>query len=331
MKLFIFGSTGDLVRRKVLPALQELNKPIEIYALGRKDYTSEGYIESVCSEGRCVHEFIEKIKYIKVDFNNKNMSELFLPYLDKSNVNLFYISLPPSELGDIFNELGNLKKKGYNLRILVEKPFGNDLSHAEKLHAIINKYGLDVLISDHYLFKRNILTLHKKDFSKLKIVALETLGLERRLTYYDSTGALKDMIQSHFLNIAFKLFDDLSDFKIVKYERKQYEGYTKELGKSSDTETFVHLILESKGKTFEFMTGKAFASKVNYVEIDGKKIDIDSYENPYLEMFRRFFNSDKKDFPDFGHTLLSWKIIDVVSKINPKLGHYEKGVIFQQV
>ena len=193
----------------------------------------------------------------------------------------------------------------------------------------MTEFNLDVHISDHYLFKKNILALHKQTFSKLKIVSVEKLGLEGRASYYDSTGALKDMVQSHFLNIVFKLFDDFSDFKVIKYERKQYDGYESELGKKSDTETFVHLIIESKEKIFEFITGKAFNSKESYIEIDGKRVEIDSSENPYMEKFRRFLNSETNDFPDLEHTFLAWKIIESLPKA--KLGHYKKGINFSEM
>jgi len=262
MKLFIFGSTGDLVRRKVLPSLQSLKKnDLEIFAIGRKEFTDVLYHDFVCSD-ECDDNFKKRIHYIQADFENGNVCSSCLNILDDDRTNYFYISTPPKAFDGILASLSKLKKKGFKLKILIEKPFGKNLEHAQKLWKLIRKGNLeqDIFLSDHYLFKKNIINLGKKKFDKLSITVLEKLGLEGRTTYYDDVGALKDMVQSHFFNIVFKLIENPEELKsvvVIDYVRAQYgngtdEGYVKELGKKSQTETFIFLKLKIKKERISF-------------------------------------------------------------------------------
>ena len=76
MKLFVFGSTGDLVKRKIIPALQNLNRnDLEICALGRRDIVHEDFQEHVCEGDRCTQDFRSKIKYRKIDFEKEELSD----------------------------------------------------------------------------------------------------------------------------------------------------------------------------------------------------------------------------------------------------------------
>ena len=263
MKLFIFGSTGDLIKRKVLLSLQELRQNLEIYALGRKDITSNEYINSTC-EKRCLVEFEEKIHYLKIDFEKENLCTSCSTLFDKDKVNFIYIAMPPKFLLKIIKELSQINKK-FKLKILIEKPFGEDLESAIKLQKVIKENNLkdNVFLSDHYLFKNGIEKLNFKNFKEIKIVSVEKLGLENRIGYYDDVGALKDMIQGHFLNIIFRFISpqDLSDTRVKKLVRGQYKSYRGKLGKDSETETAIYLELENKEKEFIFFTGKKFFEK----------------------------------------------------------------------
>src|SRR3989344_3452359 len=109
MKLFILGSTGDLVKRKVLPALQELgDKSLEIYALGRKDYTDELYHDFVCGDF-CTIWFKKQLKYLQIDFDNEYLLGKCHDLLSRNEINYFYVSLPPHVLDKIFHSLGKYK------------------------------------------------------------------------------------------------------------------------------------------------------------------------------------------------------------------------------
>lgn len=329
-KLFIFGSTGDLIKRKVLLALQEI-KDLEVISVGRKEMNEEDYRKIYCSD--CDKTFLQHLHYRKIELPEKdfckNCSELF----DRQKINFVFIALPPELQENALNSLLKLKEKGINLKILIEKPFGQDLESASKLVKLIKKENLekDLFISDHYLFKSEIYDLKKIDFKSIKIVSAEKIGLERR-AHYNSVGALKDMIQSHFLNIAFKLLDnpeeEFKDFKVLKYLRGQYEGYEKELGAKSDTETFVNLIIKTKNKIFNFTTGKCLKEKEIFIELDGSKTEFLDAENSYTLMFNDFFLGKKEKFPTLENVILAWKIVKGLGQ-KPKLTIYQKGLAIE--
>ncbi|MFA5856129.1 MAG: hypothetical protein WC867_02130 [Candidatus Pacearchaeota archaeon] len=335
MKLFVFGSTGDLVRRKVFPALEKENIPdLEIYAIGRKDFNDIQFLEYACKNINL--NFKEKIRYIRIDFKKEDFN-ILLPHLDINKINYFYISLPPESIDDILYYLKNIKNKGFKIKILMEKPFGKSLEHANILKDIIINGNLekDFFISDHYLFKEGIFELKNKNFKKLKIVSIEKVGLEGRIGYYDDVGALKDMIQSHFINVLLRI-NKIKDIETLKFNEKHFGqygngvdyGYVKELGKNSYTETYVDLKFKYDNKEVQFITGKRFDKKQTFLEIDDKKIIIDE-DNPYGKLFKKFFNNKNEYFPTIDDSILAWKIISKLNKEN--LFFYPEGVNIEDI
>ena len=117
MKLFIFGSTGDLVKRKVMRALQELDKPeLEIYAIGRRELDKEAYRNFICSDW-CRPEFRKNLHYLKIEFDKFDFNE-FRGNMDKKEINYFYISLPPFMQKKAFLILDSISREGYKIQIL---------------------------------------------------------------------------------------------------------------------------------------------------------------------------------------------------------------------
>lgn len=320
--LFIYGSTGDLVKRKVIPALQKLNIQMKILALGRKELSNEEYKKIICKENECQKSFKKSISYHK-NFLEETTCKSCYNSLSKKEINFFYIPLPPKMIKNALSQIMNIKKQGFKVKILIEKPFGENLSDAKKLKHFIgkNKLKKEILLSDHYLFKKNILLLKKKNFKKLKIISLEKVGLEGRISYYDEAGALKDMIPSHFLNILFKISPNLklNKIKIVDIIRKQYRDYEKELGKKSNTETYVKIKMLIEGKEIEFETGKNFKKKESCLVIDGKKSESEN-ENSYEKVFFDFLNENWKNFPPINKSIEAWKITE---KINEEMKRRE--------
>lgn len=321
MKLFIFGSTGDLVKRKVMRALQNvhgsLGEDFNIYAVGRRDLDRKDYQNFICSDW-CDVGFRERIHYLRVDFEDLNFKG-FERNLSKDETSYFYLSLPPSEYKRVLKFLERIYLNDYEIKVLLEKPFGSSLQCALDLKNFIDNSDLKnkIFISDHYLFKENFSDL-PKNFNRVKIVSLESLGLENRVSYYDDVGALKDMVQSHFLSLLGKNLDfdlDKSKLEILDFVRGQYEGYSDELGKKSDTETFVYLRFRCSGKVFEFITGKGFSEKEGYMEVDGKKFDMGE-DNSYVEIFRRFLGSEIDGslmdvFPTVEDSVRNWEITEM--------------------
>ncbi|OHA15535.1 MAG: hypothetical protein A3H57_00250 [Candidatus Taylorbacteria bacterium RIFCSPLOWO2_02_FULL_43_11] len=331
MNLFIFGATGDLVRRKVVPALLSLNHPnLNIIALGRREFTDSMYQALVCEDDECRKKF--EPKYYKVDFGDSLVCEDCDKYLSKNETNLFYSALPPGQIEDVLKYVGLLKKGGFKVKLLIEKPFGTDLKHAKHLVSVIDQYGLqnDLFISDHYLFKDGVRKVRPRSFSKFKMVSLEDVGLEKRVGYFDRIGTLKDMIQSHFLNTIFRILNDkaeeFSDFKVDHYVRGQYLGYAKELGKKTETETYVSLGIKTKNKYLEFISGKRFDSKLGYIEIDGKRTDFGASKNDYKNVFSGFINDLRGDFATIDESILAWEIIEKIEMNKKPVVFYPIGM-----
>lgn len=320
MKLFVFGSTGDLVKRKILPALHKF-KDLELFMLGRKDLDNQKYNEEYCK--KCSEKFKLRLKYMQIEFN-KGIYQQLDSFLDKKDANYFYISMPPNFILDLIRKIKEIKENGFPVQILIEKPFGPGLREAARIKKFIKKNALtkEVYLSDHYLFKKNIHSIKKSNFKNLKIVSLEYVGLEGR-EYYDSVGAIRDMIQSHFLNILQRLVEfSERDIRIISIKLGQYRGYQKELGKKSNTETYAKIKFLLKDKVVEFETGKGYPKKENFIEIDGIRYEIISDDSDYANLFSSFFRQKKENFPDMNQAINNWRVIEKIEKKKPDIEFY---------
>ena len=325
MKLFIFGSTGDLVKRKVIPALNYVNgKDLEVYALGRRELRHEDYQDYVC-EGICKKDFKQKIRYLLLNYNLDNFCDSCLNFLDKKEINYFYIAFPPKLYKKTLISLGKIKKSGFKIKILIEKPFGKNLENAKELIKIIREFNLkkDLFLSDHYLFKENVLNLKKQNFNSTKIISTEKIGLEGRDKFYEDVGVLKDMVQSHLLNILFKFIKNKKRLKKAEIE-KFILARCEESDKNSKTPTFVYLKFKIKKESIILVSGKFMDKKETTVYIDDKKIEMGEL-NPYIILFENFFEGEKKNFPTIKNAIFAWEIIEDLEKKKPEIIYYKKG------
>jgi glucose-6-phosphate 1-dehydrogenase len=233
----IFGGTGDLTNRKLLPAFYNLlNKgtlpdAIHIIAIGRKDMSQEEYRENVAGSLRKFTHFQdavwnrlkEKVHYFQFDFaSTENFCILnsFLMELDGGNSErIYYLAVAPDYFEPIASKLKQdcMLHNKYAPRVVIEKPFGRDLASAQYLNKRIvsafseeNTYRID-----HYLGKemlQNIMVIRfantifepiwNHDYiEQVQILSSETLGVGARGGYYDKSGAARDMLQSHLLQL----------------------------------------------------------------------------------------------------------------------------------
>lgn len=320
-------------------SLVEQHPSLKIIALGRKEFIDNEYHDFVC-EGRCSESLIKNLSYKKINFDEdffKVLSEEKESF-EKNSTNYFYVSLPPFLLENTFSQIAYLKRNGYDVKILVEKPFGTDLKNANHLIELLKKENLleDIFLSDHYLFKPQIITLDRvlpKKINTVEITAFEELGLEDRAGYYDKTGALKDMVQSHLLNILFKIIpfrecEELSCINVKSFIKGQYgngkdNGYVKELGKISNTETYVKVELEINGKNIILATGKKMGRKETSIKIsENIKLDISDSLNPYILMFNEFIKQNRNFFPSLEQTILAWRITEKIENTEYKWENY---------
>lgn len=238
----IFGGTGDLTKRKLVPALYNLYKKkgvsdsFHIVAIGRRDLSREKYIETLKeslfaqnnTEADTWTDFSELVSYYKFDFeSNPSEYKIFSDYLkdiDKKSGGrgnrIFYLAIAPGLMPGVIENLhanSMIDNEGSWQRVMVEKPFGSSLESAK----ILNSKILAVLPEDrifridHYLGKDMIQNLtsirfgnsifepiwSKKYIDHIQISSAETLGVENRGSYYDQSGILRDMIQSHILQV----------------------------------------------------------------------------------------------------------------------------------
>ena len=231
--LYIFGGTGDLAQRKLLPALyrQDLlssfSKDSKIIALGTKEMTNEEYkliirnsllkYSKICDlDNNSWDRFSERISYKKI--NIKSEPDWFgFAKPNKCIGSIYYLATPPALYKEISIALQKNNLINHNSRIVVEKPIGSDYASALEINnALADGFNENQIYRiDHYLGKeavQNLLALRfanvifeniwsNSAIDNIQITVAENLSLEGRGDYYDKTGALKDMVQNHLLQI----------------------------------------------------------------------------------------------------------------------------------
>jgi glucose-6-phosphate 1-dehydrogenase len=244
LSFVIFGATGDLAHRKLVPALYSLMtsklmpKSFAIVGFGRSarddDEYRQGLRESLQDSGVRVQEsawddFASRISYVQGRYDDeKSFGTLAetLERIDKEcgteNHRVFYLATPPDVYADVVHNLGKAKlnqpseENGW-VKLIVEKPFGRDLATARSLnHCVHDVFDeSQVYRIDHYLGKetvQNIFVLrfingifepiwNRNYVDNVQITAAEALGVEGRGGYYEQAGAIRDMMQSHLLQL----------------------------------------------------------------------------------------------------------------------------------
>lgn len=241
--LVIFGASGDLAERKLLPAVLELQKggflPENFAVLGvsRSKFSDEAFREKIFFESDFIKSsgmseeakqaFSEKLYYLAIDTSDKEdygkVKEKLIELNTKHQTNhnfLFYLSTPPNLYPIIPAALAahgmNKETEGWR-RLVIEKPFGHDEASAKALNQDLLKYFDEERIYriDHYLGKETVQNLLVTRFAngifeplwnrnyveRVEITAAESVGVKGRAGYYDQSGALKDMVQNHLLQI----------------------------------------------------------------------------------------------------------------------------------
>lgn len=329
--LIIFGISGDLARRFLLPAIEKiaeadmLPKQFKIVGITRqKNLKIHDLAKNSNKAKKYLQEHTELYHMDVSDSNDYNKLNEHLNKIERKfkgkTQRLFYLSIPPQAGEKIVELIGKsklIKNNKKQNKLLLEKPFGSDLENAQKLVNHIDKYFKkeQVYRIDHYMAKetaQNIIvfregnSLFKKTWNKdfieaIEITASEEIGIEKRANFYEQTGALRDIVQSHLLQLSalvlmalpegdavenvpqlrhqalkkLNVVCNIEDGECVK--RAQYEGYRKEVNNNkSMTETFVSINLQSSdprwsGVPITLTTGKALKKKFTEIKIRYKK------------------------------------------------------------
>ncbi|MGJ8626488.1 MAG: glucose-6-phosphate dehydrogenase [Sulfitobacter sp.] len=233
--LVIFGGSGDLARRKILPGLfrrfcaGQMPADARIVGAARGDMDTAEYRVMVSDaigefggdfkfEQTKLESFLGQIEYISIDARGeKGWAELQQLMSGTGKVEAYYFSVSPSLFGDIAERLQKWGMADHDSRIVVEKPFGRDLETARALNKTLAAYFSESQIYriDHYLGKETVQNLMAVRFGNMlfeplwnaqyvdhiQITVAETVGVGGRGEYYDKSGAMRDMVQNHLMQL----------------------------------------------------------------------------------------------------------------------------------
>lgn len=321
----IFGSTGDLTARKLLPALtklyqnQSIPENVLVLALGRKDFDTDSYLEAmqnITHKPLDIKKLKKFVSYYKIQITEPsefiNLQKYIAERSHKDTKHIYYLAIGPDILPSVAKNISDAKLIEFhnlNQLLVFEKPFGHDLESAMAINKMLWAYFDEKQIYriDHYLGKemiQNLMTVRfanrifedswdSKSIESVKIVVKEKEGILNRAGYYDTSGALKDMVQSHLLQILSLVAMDppkhyqsdyITDEKVkvlrsLSFDENsvlfgQYDGYLDEanIPKDSKTDTFVYFKAfvntpRFRGVNFEILTGKKLDKKESYIEV----------------------------------------------------------------
>ncbi len=333
--LVLFGATGDLARRKILPALfhrfqiGQFGNDCRIIGTSRTELSGEEFrsqtAEAIRDFGQDVEttaeeiaEFTQLLDYVAVDARGTGGWDQINDKLRDDAVRAFYLSVGPSLFPDIARRLSETGIATPESRIVLEKPFGHDLASAQELNAALRAHFQEKQIYriDHYLGKETVQNLMALRFANslfeplwnsshidhVQITVAESIGVEGRGEYYDKSGAMRDMVQNHLMQLLcltamepparftpnavrdekVKVIEALRPVPQTSIARGQYrgrsdggagDGYRDHAGNpASRTESYIALKAEVAnwrwaGTPFYLRTGKRLRERVSEIAV----------------------------------------------------------------
>jgi glucose-6-phosphate 1-dehydrogenase len=234
--LVIFGATGDLTRRLLMPALRNMRrdgllpKDFGLLGIASRDIGDDGFRDHLRkgmqefkggSGDSDIDWFVERSRYVSGKFEASETYKAIADRLGGDRNALFYLATPPDEFPVVAEQLGKAKlfeeSDGHWRRLIIEKPFGHDLSSAIALNKDLLKFAREdqIFRIDHYLGKETVQNIMVFRFSNgfveplwnrdhidhVQVTVAETVGVEQRGKSYDEIGALRDMVPNHLFQL----------------------------------------------------------------------------------------------------------------------------------
>jgi glucose-6-phosphate 1-dehydrogenase len=232
--LVIFGGTGDLARRKILPGLfrrfraGQMPEGSRIIGAARSEMGRDAYRQMIAeaiaefggeekSDSSSLDRFLDALDYVPIDAKGEGGWAPLAGLMRDGVVRAFYFSVAPSLFGDLAERLHKHAIATADSRIVVEKPFGRDLASAQELNRSLAAHFAESQIYriDHYLGKETVQNLMAVRFGNvlfeplwnnhyvdhIQITVAETVGVGGRGSYYDKAGAMRDMVQNHLMQL----------------------------------------------------------------------------------------------------------------------------------
>jgi len=349
--LVVFGGTGDLAFRKIFPALYnrfingESTVAFSVFVIHRKEMEESHFLKNLSqslkdSTGEHYNEekykeFSTHFELVRIANNSLEEYQTLAKQINKSKnrQSIYYYSTPSNAFGEISSRLNEANLIDKNSKVVVEKPLGHDLASSNEINnTILGAFQESQIYRiDHYLGKETVQNLmvlrfannlferawNSENIANVQITVAESLGVESRAGYYDKSGALRDMVQNHLLQLlclvgmeppvsldannvrdeklkvlkALRLLTPKSiltdtvkgQYTRGKVKQSEVNSYLEDLGKyHSDTETFVAIkaFVDNwrwKNVPFYLRTGKRMAKRYSDIVINFKPVKHDIF------------------------------------------------------
>jgi glucose-6-phosphate 1-dehydrogenase len=308
----VVGITGDLAKRKILPAISQfadLHQTDSVHLIGysRSKPDEEEITKALHQSNKSGNHILSSITFVQGQYDDTAVFEKLLQTSTPNDHIFVYLATPPHVFIPFLQNTCPLDPS--NIDIIIEKPFGQNLEDAEKIIAVSKNCSLTNRIHffDHYSFKEGMLisseisksiqNFAKHPISCISIKALEKLGVDNRLGYYDEIGATKDMLQ-HLITLQNTCANLLQILPITHKTLQirgiilgQYEQYPLE---SSNTETYCKIETLQNQTEIMLETGKNLGTKLTQIRIENTNNEVILWTidpNPQIE----YISKDKNE------------------------------------